>query len=377
MKNNLSSEQIERQKTYRAFIAKEVIPYADQFDQDESIPLELIKTMGTSGFFHTELDPISVGLLCEEIGRGCASLLSIITVHTMVSQVIQRWGTKKQKEDWTPSLNNGTTIGAFALSEPDVGSDAKSVKTSAVLNGDSYILNGKKKWISCALRADLFLVIAQCEGKPVAFVVEKDIPGFSITPIKGLLGLRAAMLGEITMIDCSIPKENMIGSVGFGFSHIVNTALNQGRYCIAWGCVGLGQACLDASLEYANRREQFGTRLKGHQLIQQMVADMITQLKAARLLCLHAAYLKELGDPTLIMETSIAKYFASTMVNKIAGDAVQIHGANGCSIEYPVQRYLRDARIMEIIEGSTQIQQIIIGRHGFINIQKRGGNKNL
>jgi alkylation response protein AidB-like acyl-CoA dehydrogenase len=185
------------------------------------------------------------------------------------------------------------------------------------------------------------------------------------------------MIAKVFMNECRIPAENLVGRVGFGFSHVASTALDHGRYCVAWGCLGLGQACLDACLSYTSERKQFGSFLKGHQLIQQMIAEMITNLKAARLLCYHAGYLKDKGDPSLIMETSIAKYFASRMVNKIADDAVQIHGANGCSSDYPVQRYLRDAKIMEIIEGSTQMQQIIIAKSGYHNfaLEKRRGKQ--
>jgi hypothetical protein len=173
------------------------------------------------------------------------------------------------------------------------------------------------------------------------------------------------MLAKVRMSDCQVSAANLVGRVGFGFSHVAGTALDHGRYCVAWGCLGLGQACLDACLHYTSERKQFGSLLKGHQLIQQMIADMITHIKATRLLCYHAGYLRDRGAPSLIMETSVAKYFASKMVGKVADDAVQIHGANGCGSEYPVQRYLRDAKIMEIIEGSTQMQQIIIAKSGY------------
>jgi alkylation response protein AidB-like acyl-CoA dehydrogenase len=185
------------------------------------------------------------------------------------------------------------------------------------------------------------------------------------------------MLAQLFLDHCQVPAENLVGKIGFGFSHIANSALDHGRYCVGWGCVGLAQACLEACLTYTSERKQFGTFLKNHQLIQHLIAEMITQIKAAKMLCYHAGYLKDKGDPSLIMETSIAKYFASRMVNKIADDAVQIHGANGCSNDYPVQRYLRDAKIMEIIEGSSQMQQIIIAKYGYQNfiLDKRKAKK--
>jgi alkylation response protein AidB-like acyl-CoA dehydrogenase len=350
------------------------------------MPNEVIKKLAEIGYLGAivpkeqggqGMDAITFGLLCEEVGRASASLLSLLTVHGMVCQAIMKWGSASQKTNWLPKLATGETIGAFGLTEPNVGSDAKSVETAAVLSNNSYVLNGEKKWISFGQVANLFLIFAQCDGKPTAFLVERERTGFSTEPLKGLLGFRSAMIAKVFMNECRIPAENLVGRVGFGFSHVASTALDHGRYCVAWGCLGLGQACLNACLSYTSERKQFGSFLKGHQLIQQMIAEMITNLKAARLLCYHAGYLKDKGDPSLIMETSIAKYFASRMVNKIADDAVQIHGANGCSSDYPVQRYLRDAKIMEIIEGSTQMQQIIIAKSGYHNfaLEKRRGKQ--
>ena len=382
MEIELTPQQIQEQERFSAFVDKEITPYADQFDKEESIPPETIKKLAEVGYLGAiipkenggqDMDAITFGLLCEEVGRSSASLLSLLTVHSMVCQALMKWGNASQKTNWLPKLATGEIIAAFGLTEPNVGSDAKSVETMAVLSDNSYVLNGEKKWISFGQVANLFLIFAQYDGKSTAFLVERERSGFSTEPLKGLLGFRAAMIAKVFMSKCQIPAENLIGRAGFGFSHVASTALDHGRYCVAWGCLGLGQACLDACLSYTSKRKQFGSFLKGHQLIQQMIAEMITNLKAARLLCYHAGYLKDKGDPSLIMETAIAKYFASRMVTKIADDAVQIHGANGCSSDYPVQRYLRDAKIMEIIEGSTQMQQIIIaksGYHGFA-LEKR------
>jgi alkylation response protein AidB-like acyl-CoA dehydrogenase len=386
MEIELTSQQVQEQALFRAFVSEEIAPYADQYDQAECMPNEVIKKLADIGYLGAivpkeqggqGMDAITFGLLCEEVGRASASLLSLLTVHGMVCQAIMKWGSASQKTNWLPKLATGETIGAFGLTEPNVGSDAKSVETAAVLSNNSYVLNGEKKWISFGQVANLFLIFAQCDGKPSAFLVERERTGFSTEPLKGLLGFRSAMIAKVFMNECRIPAENLVGRVGFGFSHVASTALDHGRYCVAWGCLGLGQACLDACLSYTSERKQFGSFLKGHQLIQQMIAEMITNLKAARLLCYHAGYLKDKGDPSLIMETSIAKYFASRMVNKIADDAVQIHGANGCSSDYPVQRYLRDAKIMEIIEGSTQMQQIIIAKSGYHNfaLEKRRGKQ--
>ena len=381
MKIELTTEQLEQQEVFRVFVDKEVVPCADQFDKEERLPSELIGKIAENGFLAATIpesnggkgmDMVTHGLLCEEFGSGSASVLSLFTVHGMLAQAILQWGSPEQRSHLLPQLASGKKIGAFGLTEPDIGSDAKSVQTTAKLDGASYVLNGTKKWVSCGQIADIFLIIAQCEGKPTAFLVEKDCPGLTIKPITGLLGFKAAMLAELSIEECSIPQENLVGRIGFGFSHVAGTALDYGRYCVAAGSVGLARACLEACLSYTSERQQFGSLLKGHQLIQQMLTNMIAGIQAARLLYFQAGYLKDTLDPESITASAIAKYFASTMAVKAASDAVQIHGANGCSDEYPVQRYYRDAKIMEIIEGSNQMQQIMISKYIGISARKKG-----
>lgn len=380
MKIELTTEQLEQQEVFRAFVDKEVEPYAEQYDKEERFPSDLIGKIAKNGLLAATIpesnggkgmDMVTHGLLCEEFGSGSASVLSLFTVHGMLAHAILQWGSAEQRSHWLPRLATGKSIGAFGLTEPNVGSDAKSVETTATLDGSSYVLNGTKKWISCGQIADLFLIIAQCEGKPTAFLLEKDCPGLTIKPITGLLGFKAAMLAELTLEECSIPEQNLVGRVGFGFSHVTGTALDYGRYCVAAGSVGLARACLEACLSYASERQQFGSLLKDHQLIQQMLTNMITGIQAARLLYFQAGYLKDTLDPESIIASATAKYFASTMAVKVASDAVQIHGANGCSDDYPVQRYFRDAKIMEIIEGSNQMQQIMISKYTGISAMKK------
>ena len=370
----LTALQKTAQNEFRAFVNQEIVPYSSQWDREEHTPFEVIEKFAQQGFLGALLpqeiggmgmDIITYGLLNEEIGRGCSSLRSLLTVHSMVIYAIDKWGNKSQKEYWLPKLASGEVIGAFALSEPNVGSDAKSVETVATISDNCYILNGRKKWITYGQIADVFLIFAQCEGKPSAFIVEKNSPGFDVEPIAGILGVRASMLAELHLDECQIPLDNLLGKQGFGVSYIASSALDYGRYSVAWGSVGIAQAALEACIQYTNQRKQFGVYIKEHQLIRQMLTEMITNIKAARLLCYQAGYLKEIGNPNSIAETSIAKYFASKIANQVASDAVQIHGGNGCSSEYPVERYLRDAKIMEIIEGSTQIQQITIADYGY------------
>ena len=372
MKIELTAEQLSEQADFRSFVEAEVVPRADEYDRQERFPADLVRKVARRGFLGAVvpreyggggMSMVSFGLLNEELGRGCSSLRSLLTVHSMVALTVARWGSKQQKERWAAGLASGETVGAFGLTEVNVGSDARNVETSAVVDGDSYVLNGGKRWTTFGQLADLFLVFAQCEGKPTAFLVERESPGLSVEPMTNLLGTRASMLAELTLHDCRVPAENMVGRPGFGFTHIASSALDCGRYSVAWGCVGLVRACLEASVRYATRRKQFGSALIEHQLIQQKISDMITGYKAARLLCLHAGSLRDAGDPAAIMETSLAKYFASLAASQASADAVQIHGANGCGGEYPVQRYFRDAKIMEIIEGSTQMQQINLARY--------------
>ncbi|HLJ35414.1 MAG TPA: acyl-CoA dehydrogenase family protein [Ktedonobacteraceae bacterium] len=358
----------------RAFVRREILPYADQYDREERTPRELIQKIAEKGYLGAILplewggrgmDMVSLGRLHEEIGYGCSSVRSLLTVHSMVAYTILKWGSKQQKAQWLPRFARGTSIAAFALSEPGVGSDAKSVATTAVARHDHYVLHGRKTWITYGQIADVFLLFAQLDGKMSAFLVERDAPGLTMQPVTGMLGTRASMLAELRLEGCVVAKNQLVGGIGFGLAPIATSALDIGRYSVACGSVGIAQACLDAVLAYSNVREQYGVLLKEHQLIQHMITDMMTNVRAARLLCQQAGALKVRSDHTSPMETFIAKYFASTIAMKAASDAVQIHGAHGCSSKSPVQRYLRDAKVMEIIEGSSQIQQITIAHYGY------------
>lgn len=370
----LSPEQLARQAEFRAFVDQHVVPHADRYHHEQRTPPAAIAQLVQNGYLGLCLpqahggagaDSVTWGLLMEELGRGCSSLRSLLTVHSMVARAILRWGSRAQKERWLPALAQGRVLGAFALSEPSVGSDANSVTTSATADGDHFILRGEKKWITYGQLADLFLVFATCGGQPAAFLVERDRPGVSTVPIGELLGLRASMTARVLLTDCRIPKDNLLGRLGFGISHVAATALDHGRSCVAWGCVGIGQACLDDCIVYTQERVQFGVPLKEHQLIRRLISDMITEVAAARLLCLQAARLREAQDPEALSATAIAKYFAAKTAVAAADSTVQIHGANGCGRDYSAQRYLGDAKIMEIIEGSSQIQQLTIAEYGY------------
>ncbi len=364
-------EQQAHQQQFRAFVQAEILPRAEAYDETGVFPPELTAALGRAGYLGAlapaaqgglGLDLLSFGLLNEALGQGCASARSLLTVHSMVLVSLQRWGSAAQKARWLPGLVSGAQVGAFALTEPESGSDANSLAMTAVLDGESYRLTGSKKWITFGQTAGLFLLFAKVDGRTTAFLIERDTPGLAVVPIAPLAGCRSSMLAELHLEACRVPAANLLGRVGAGWTYVASTALDNGRYSVAWGCVGLAQACLAATVAYAGTRRQFGALLKDHQLIQAMITDMVANVEAARLLCCQAGYLQQTGDPGAPLATSLAKYFAARAAGQVAAEAVQAHGANGFSRAYPVQRHWRDAKVMDVIEGSREIQQLVIGR---------------
>ena len=358
----------------RAFADAHVAPHAAEIDRDERMSPDVVAELARIGYLGSrlgreyggrELDALSYGLLHNELGRACSSTRSLLTVHDMVAESILRLGTKEARDSWLPRLARGEVISAFALTEPEAGSDASAVLTTAIADGDGYVLSGHKRWISFAQLADLFLVVARLgAGGPICgFLVPRETPGLSTTATNGLLGLRGSMLGEVHLEECRVPLAARLGTERMPTGLVTATALQLGRYSVAWGCIGLADACWDECSRYAEERSQFGAPLAEHQLVLRMLTDMATNLRAARLLCLDAASAVERHQPRAVEATLMAKYFSSRMATAAATDAVQLHGALGCSDAVPVERLFRDARVMEIIEGSTQIQQIMIGRH--------------
>ena len=364
----------------REFVSEHVLSQAGDWDLTQSMSGEVISEISNKGWLGglapasyggMDMDPYLWGAFCEEIGRSSCSLLGLPTVHGMVIQAISRWGTDEQKTKYLPELALGKRLGAFALTEPEVGSDAANVQAQAVKSGNAIKINGRKRWITYGNLADVYIVIARFNDKPTAFLVESQTPGLKKTKVRNMLGFRAAELADLEFIDCEIPEENMIGKPGFGFSHIAGTALDHGRFCIAWGCVGLADGCLQASMKHSLERKQFGKPINEHQLIQEMLTDMLVGVRAGRGLCMQSAKLKRNNDPKVIMETSIAKYFTSRQAANSSRDAVQILGGTGCSGEANVERFFRDAKVMEIIEGSSQIQQMIISKHAVMQFRQK------
>ncbi|MGI9605998.1 MAG: acyl-CoA dehydrogenase family protein [Acidimicrobiales bacterium] len=312
------------------------------------------------------LDMTAYGEIHAQLGRLSSSLRSLLTVHDMVAEAVHRLGSDEQKLDWLPKLASGDEIGAFALTEPGAGSDAAAIETRAEPTTNGFRLTGHKRWITFGQMATVFLVMAKIEGDGpvVGFLVPATTTGLTRSPVEGMLGLRAAMLADVDLDGCIVPAESRVGPERMPGDLVVGTALHHGRYSVAWGCLGIGEACHDASLEYSQRRVQFGEPLAEHQLIRRMLTNMITDTRAARLLCESAGELWDQRDREAIQATLIAKYFASGMASRVANDAIQVHGARGASSEYPIEQHFRDARVMEIIEGSNEIQQLLIANYG-------------
>ncbi|MFG1610302.1 acyl-CoA dehydrogenase family protein [Actinoplanes sp. NPDC049265] len=363
----LTDRQIERRDRARQFAADRIAPLAERIDHDQVTPPAVIAAMRTDGYLGAALpprwggggmDPLSYGLATEEIGRACSSVRSLMTVHNMAAQAVLTFGDEDQHERWLPGLGAGERLIAFALSEPACGSATDEIATEAVRRRDVYVLNGTKKWITYGQVADLFLVFARCDDAPIAVVVDARSDGLSIDPIGDLLGVRGSMAAELRFDDVTVAVADQLGPTGSGLTFVANTALDHGRFSVAWGSTGILQGCLDACVSYAQHRRQGGRALVDHQLIRRHLADMLVAHTAARALCHRSAVLREQHDPRAVMETSMAKYFAATAAVRVATDAVHLHGANGCTPDHPVGRYLRDATVAAIVEGTQEIHQL-------------------
>ncbi len=376
MNFDLTDEQRLIREAVRRFADQEIAPVAEENDRAGRFPRELVNRMGAMGLLGgpipkeyggAGLDFISHAIITEEIGRADSSLRTTLSVQvSLVALSIVKWGTEDQKRRYIPDLCNGRKLGCFGLTEPNAGSDPASMETAAVRRGSAWVLNGTKTWISNGTVADLALIFAQTDKATghdgiVAFLVEQGTPGFTTRPITDKLGLRASDTAELIFEDCMVPETASLGAVGQGFK-VAMSALDNGRYSVAAGCVGIMQGCLDLCTDYAKTRRQFGKPIGSFQLVQDIIARMKVDLDAARLLVFRAGHLKNQGIPNTV-ETSIAKYFASEAAVRVATDAVQIFGAYGYSEESPVARYYRDAKVATIYEGTSQIQKLLIGSH--------------
>jgi alkylation response protein AidB-like acyl-CoA dehydrogenase len=362
-------ESCRNRSGFRAFVDTELVPQAGDFDAEQRVPPRMTERLAELGLWGALLPEAVGGLgftmrtfaeLHEEIGRGCSSVRSLLTVHSMASWAVNRWGTDTQRDRWLGPLAAGDVVGAFCLTEPDAGSDASAIATSAEPSGDGWVLNGSKRWITGGQLAGVFLVFARTARGTAAFLVPADAPGLRAVPVEDMLGTRASMVAQLELEDCTVGADALIGPNGWAVQTVLAGTLDIGRLSVASGCVGILQACLDATVRHSAQREQGGGPLSQHQLVRRMVTDMATDTVAARLLCDRAATLKDAQDPDGTTATLMAKYFASTAAMRAASDAVRLHGAIGCTPQHDVARYFRDAKVMEIIEGSSEIQQLVI-----------------
>lgn len=373
MRRLLTDSQADKHEEFKSFVKLSVEPFAEQWDREEAIPRSVISGLGERGYLGCSLpaeyggqgaDAVTFGLLNEAFGRGSSALTGVLTVQSMVSMALLKWGTADQKRRWLPPLATGRMIGAFGLTEPGAGSDLQSLTTefTRTSGGESLLLNGHKKWITCAQFADLFLVFGRLERLPAVCLVPRDAPGLGVEPIRELMGFRAAGLAQLHFEDVEVPAENLIGKPGFALSHVAPVGLQYGRISTAWSAMGLLRGCFEESIAYAAARKIGGGTVGDLGMIRSLIARMGTDLEAGSLLCLSACRAEDDHAPEAFERALMAKYFTSRAVVRAASDAVQIRGAAGCHGSCPVSRYYRDAKIMEIIEGTTQVHEHILGR---------------
>jgi butyryl-CoA dehydrogenase len=371
---SLTPEQELIRDSAREFCEREILPHSRDWDRAEELDRALVPKLAAAGYLGATiaeeyggmgLDTISYCLLMEELGRADSSVRGIVSVNLgLVGKTIAKWGTDEQKSAWLPQLASGDALGCYALTEPGSGSDPASLVTRAERDGDDWLLSGSKLFITLGSWAGVALVFARSgeEGARglTCFLVPTDTTGYSASPIKGKLGLRAQDTAEVFLDRVRVPDSSRLGAAGDGFK-VAMSALDNGRISLAAGCVGIAQGCLDACVKYAGERRQFGKAISSFQLVQELLADMAVELDAARLLTWRAALLADTGERHTL-ESSVAKYYASEASLRAANAAVQIHGGYGYVDEYPVGKYLRDARVTTLYEGTSQIQKLIIGR---------------
>jgi alkylation response protein AidB-like acyl-CoA dehydrogenase len=372
---DLTDEQKLIRETARAFADKEIVPRARENDRNHHFDTELVSKMADQGYLGAivpreyggaGLDYVTYGLIVEEVGRACSAMRTVISVQTsLVCSAILKWGTEEQKRHYLPKVCSGEWLGFFGLTEPDTGSDAANQKTRARRTNGGWVISGAKMWISMGNHASFGLVFAQTDPELkhrgiACFLVDTSHPGYSSQEIHGKLGLHGSDTAALSLDEVEVPDDAVLGEVGDGFK-IAMSALDSGRYSVAAGCVGICQGCVEESVAYAKERQQFGRPIASFQLVQAMIADMVVETDASRMLVWRAGFLKDEGRPNTT-ETSIAKLYATEAAIRCANTAIQVHGGAGYVDDHPVERYLRDVRVTTLYEGTSQIQKLIIGR---------------
>ncbi|MFK4688944.1 acyl-CoA dehydrogenase family protein [Streptomyces pristinaespiralis] len=375
MNLELDEEQTAVRQLAKDFVDREITPHVVEWDRAESVDRGIVKKLGALGFLGLTVDEeyggsggdhLAYCLVTEELGRGDSSVRGIVSVSLgLVAKTVAAHGTEEQKRDWLPRLTSGEALGCFGLTEPGTGSDAGSLITRAVADGGDYVINGSKMFITNGTWADVVLLFARTNDSPghkgvSAFLVPTDTPGLTRRTVHGKLGLRGQATAELVLEDVRVPAAAMLGPEGKGFS-IAMSALAKGRMSVAAGCVGIAQAALDAAVGYAKEREQFGRSIAHYQLVQELLSDIAVDVDAARLLTWRVADLIDRGQQ-FATAASQAKLFASEAAVRSANNALQVFGGYGYIDEYPVGKLVRDARVMTLYEGTSQIQKLIIGR---------------
>ncbi|MFE3514351.1 acyl-CoA dehydrogenase family protein [Streptomyces sp. NPDC059166] len=371
----LSEEQDAVRQLAEDFVAREITPHVVEWDRAESVDKSIVKKLGALGFLGLTIpeeyggsggDHLAYCLVTEELGRGDSSVRGIVSVSLgLVAKTIASWGSEEQKRQWLPRLTAGEAVGCFGLTEPGTGSDAGNLTTRAVRDGDDYVVNGTKMFITNGTWADVVLLFARTGDTPghrgvSAFLVPADSPGLTRRTVHGKLGLRGQATAELVLEDVRVPASALLGPEGKGFS-VAMSALAKGRMSVAAGCVGIAQAALDAAVRYAGEREQFGKSIASYQLVQELISDISVDVDAARMLTWRVADLVDRGQD-FATAASTAKLFASEAAVRAANNALQVFGGYGYIDEYPVGKLVRDARVMTLYEGTSQIQKLIIGR---------------
>ncbi|MER5384887.1 acyl-CoA dehydrogenase family protein [Streptomyces sp. NPDC002688] len=375
MNLGLSEEQTAVRQLAQDFVQREIAPHVVEWDRAEEVDRSIVKKLADVGFLGLTVDEeyggsggdhLAYCLVTEELGRGDSSVRGIVSVSLgLVAKSIAHWGSEEQKRRWLPGLTAGEYVGCFGLTEPGTGSDAGQLSTRAVRDGDDYVINGTKMFITNGTWADVVLLFARSTDAPghkgvSAFLVPTDTSGLTRRTIHGKLGLRGQATAELAFEDVRVPASAMMAPEGKGFA-VAMSALAKGRMSVAAGCVGIAQAALDAAVRYATEREQFGRTIAHHQLIQELISDIAVDVDAARLLTWRVADLVDRGLP-FATESSKAKLFASEAAVRAANNALQVFGGYGYIDEYPAGKLLRDARVMTLYEGTSQIQKLVIGR---------------
>ncbi|MFD7655662.1 acyl-CoA dehydrogenase family protein [Actinosynnema sp. NPDC059797] len=370
----ISDEHRQLRELAHRFTEERIVPHAARWDRDEAIDRDLVPALGEVGFLGLGVpeehggsggDHLAYCLVLEEIARGDSAVRGIVSVSLgLVGKTIARHGTDAQKRRWLPDLCAGRALGCFGLTEPGTGSDAASLATKAVRDGDDWVITGRKVFITNGTWADVALVFARTGGPGArgitAFLVPTGSPGFTATEIRGKLGMRGQATAELALDGVRVPDGHRLGDEGAGFK-LAMAALDRGRMSVAAGCVGAARGALEAAIGYAKQREQFGRPIAGFQLVQELLADMAVETDAARLLTWRCADLADRGEP-FGTEASMAKLYASEAAVRVADKAVQVFGGYGYTDEYPVGKYLRDTRVTTLYEGTSQIQKLLIGR---------------